>query len=184
MGSLAGSPWHFRKNYRPIEPSSFQDVGPLSSSRLPLRPAVRRRPRPKNLQEESPERAGSMKPATRRPTPRSCPPLSGRPRSCPQNLHPHNGDETGRGYSETCHPRIPEHAWPQYAVRAALTRLARHCCHIDHDVTHDETSIRPMGGGTHPSWSHLKVAGPPPVGLGYGRFQLAGQSTPSKEAPH
>ena len=34
----------------------------------------------------------------------------------------------GRGYSEACHSRIPEHAWH---------RPARHCFHIDPDVIHD-----------------------------------------------
>ena len=30
---------------------------------------------------------------------------------------PHNGDETGRGYSRPCQPRIPEYVWLQYAVQ-------------------------------------------------------------------
>ena len=183
MGSLAGSPWHFRKiigrsglqasktwgRLPPADcPSGRLCEGGLglkiSKKKAPRGPAPRSRPQEGRLQEAAP--------------------LSRRPRSCPQNLHPHNGDETGRGYSETCHPRIPEHAWPKYAIRAAITRSARHCCHIDHDVTHGEPLVRPVGGGSHPSWRHPKAAGPPPVGLGYGRFPVAGQSTPSKEAPH
>ena len=52
----------------------------------------------------------------RRPTP------DRRPGVPPQSLHPHNGDETGRGYSRACHPRILEHAWPQCAVRVGPVR--------------------------------------------------------------
>ena len=113
MGSLAGSPWPFRKNYEPIRPSGIQDVGPPSPRWLSPKPARRRRPnfspheenhgrptRRSRLQEASHEKADSKKPA---PVKRS--------RPYPQSLHPPSGDETGRGYSEACHPRIPEHAW-------------------------------------------------------------------------
>ena len=75
-------------------------MGPPSPSRLPLKPAAQRRPSPEILEKQDHEKADSKKSA---PTKRS--------RSYPRSLHPHNGDVTGHGYSEACHPRIPERAW-------------------------------------------------------------------------
>src|SRR3954466_2655530 len=139
-GSLAGSPWRFRKNYEPIRPPRNQDVGPPSPCRLPLRPTVGRRPG-LNLHEESRGRGGSRKPATRRPAPTTW------SRSCPRGPQPHNGDGTGRGYSKACHPRNPEHAWHSVPYGVALTCPARQCCHDDYGAIHGGLSAQPTGGG-------------------------------------
>src|SRR4051812_42238788 len=102
-GSLAGSPWHFRKNYEPNRPSRIQDVGPPSPCRLPLRPAVGRRPG-LNPHEESRGRAGSEKPATRRPTPRGRLPRRGQDRALEARTHIM---AMGRGVA-TVKPATPE----------------------------------------------------------------------------
>ena len=173
-GSLAASPWHFRKNYRPIEPSSIQDAGPPSSSRLPLRSAVRRRPRPKNIQEESPERAGSTKPATRRPTPRSRPPSAGGPDRALKICTHITAMRRGVATVKPATPESRNAHGHSASYGAAITRPTRHCCHVDHDVTHGELSVRPVGGGPPQSGRRLKAARPLPVGPRYGRLPIAG----------
>ena len=90
----------------------------------------------------------------------------------------------GRGYNEACHPRIPEHAWHSAPYGVAITRPARHYCHVDPDVTHDELSARPMGGGPLQAERHPKAARPPPVGPRQSRLSTVGLPPPSKETPH
>src|SRR3954467_12705283 len=102
-GSLAGSPWHFRKNYEPIRPPRIQDVGPPSPCRLPLRPTIERRPG-LNPHEESRGRAGSKKPTTRRPTSRSRLPQRGQDRTLEARIHI---TAMGRGVA-TVTPATPE----------------------------------------------------------------------------
>src|SRR4051812_1475744 len=85
-GSLAGSPWRFKKNYEPIRPPKIQDMGPPSPCRLPLKPTVGRQP-DLDLHEESRGRAGFKKPATRRPTPRSRLPRRGQDRTLEARAH-------------------------------------------------------------------------------------------------
>ena len=154
-------------------------MGPSSPSWLPLKPAAQRQPSPEILEKQDHEKADFQKPAIKGPTPRSRP-LSRRLRSCPQSLHPHNGDKTGRGYSKACHPRIPAHAWPQCTVRGGHPRPARHCCHDDRDVTHGEGSVRPVGGGPPRSGRSRRRPGFPQSAKGMAGFQQPASSLPPR----
>ena len=68
--------------------------------------------------------------------------------------------------------------------RVAIPRPVRHCCHVDHDVTHGGLSVRPVGGGPLLPERHPRAAWPPIVGQGCGRLPIAGYLPPSKHAPH
>ena len=65
-----------------------------------------------------------------------------------------------------------------------MTRPARHCCHVDPDVTHDGLPAQPTGGGPLQAERRPKAARPPPVGPRQDRLPTAGLLPPSKETPH
>ena len=67
----------------------------------------------------------------------------------------------GRGYSEACHSRIPEHAWHSAPYGVGMTRLAWHCCHVDFGVTHDGPPAWPTDGGPLRAERRPKAATPP-----------------------
>ena len=155
-------------------------MGPPSPCWLSPRPARRRRPdfTPHEENHGRPTRRSRLQDAdSKKPAPIK------RSRPYPQSLHPPSGDETGRGYSEACHPRIPEHAWHSAPYGVAMTRPARHCCHVDPDVIHDGLPVRPTGGGPLRAERHPKAAWPPPVGPRRSRLSPAGLPPPRRRRP-
>ena len=145
-GSLAGSPWLSRKIIGCPSLQASKVWG-----RLPPAGYLSGR-----LHEGGPALKILMKKTTRGPAPRSRP-REGRL----QEAGPPAGGQD-RALRVCTHITVMrqgvatvKHATPESrythghsaSYGASITHLARHCCHVDHDVTRGELSVRPVGGG-------------------------------------
>ena len=142
-----------------------------------LKPS-RREPQEGRIQEAGHKRTDSQKPATRRPTPR-CRPQEGRLPASGQDctLKDCTHITVTRWGVATVKPATPE-SWSTHGHSApygsAIPRPARHCCHVDHDATHDRLLVQPAGGRPLQPERRSKAAKPPPVRLGCSRRWLIG----------
>ena len=150
-GSLTDSPWLFEKlsGRSGLQASKTQGRLPLVgylTGRLPEGD-----PTSKNLPEDNHKMADSQKPAISRPTPRSRPQEDRLPEAGQDCTHQGCAHITmmRRGVA-IVQPATPEsrsmhgHSAP---YGSAIPRPARHCCHVDRDVTHDRRQYGPRAAG-------------------------------------